>query len=448
MKEKLKLALKAARKQLAVIICALVIIAGLVLAYWPTQSWYTDLAAKVDASISKGGQLNTILNHQRHMPNVTPDPNAPAQPLDVFPTQDVYAKGQGAVKTLGDQSAQLLGLAIQLNQHFPLDPQALPNGDDVSRGRFGTSFTAAVEGDTYIRNWPPADLRQTGQNYPIPPLSAGAAPTTEQIQKALADFKAQFDRDYPTSAGAVNPALEDQFNRQSADKVTQMFMQAADTCKVYLQPGAIKRPAIYDTFKNATNSLPPANVWTAQLWLWIVEDAATAVARANTDAKKVTDASVKQILDLTVKDPPYLVSGDPTVGSDTTALTPAPDVSPTGRVCNGMYDVCQFSMSLDVDADRLPQVLDALQSGQFLTILSVQATAVDSADRATHGFIYGGARIVKVDLIFEDLFLHTAKDGYSQWCPPGSGPAAGGSPGGVGSGANTANMLPVTTHGG
>jgi hypothetical protein len=130
------------------------------------------------------------------------------------------------------------------------------------------------------------------------------------------------------------------------------------------------------------------------------------VARANADAHDVTDSPIKQITTLDIKDPPYLISGDPTAGSETAALTPVQDATPTGRVCNGMYDVVQFHVGLDVDATRVVDVLNGLEKGQFLTVLTWQLTSVDSATLASQKFIYGTAPIVHLDLVCEELLLH------------------------------------------
>jgi hypothetical protein len=147
---------------------------------------------------------------------------------------------------------------------------------------------------------------------------------------------------------------------------------------------------------------------------------------------------VKQILDVTIKDPAYSVVGDPTAGNETSALTPAPDASPTGRACNGMYDVVQFSLKLHVDASRVPAVLNALESSQFLTVLAVQVKAVDTSDLSTQRYLYGKAPIVELDLICEELLLHSWITKYQ---PSDSGPGKG--PGGS---SSTASLLPIVTH--
>jgi len=174
---------------------------------------------------------------------------------------------------------------------------------------------------------------------------------------------------------------------------------------------------------------------------------ATAVARANANAKSVLDSPIKQITDLTIKDPAYLIVGDPTAGKEDAALTPTPDVTPTGRSSNGMYDVVQFNLSLDVDGRRVSEVLDSLQRGQFITVLDAQFTTVDSALQTTNHFIYGSGPVVHMDLACEELLLHnwsnklTPPDGgtakYVGGAVPGGGPAQA---------APTTFIFPITVH--
>ncbi|HUB25182.1 MAG TPA: hypothetical protein VL992_07105, partial [Tepidisphaeraceae bacterium] len=128
---------------------------------------------------------------------------------------------------------------------------------------------------------------------------------------------------------------------------------------------------------------------------------------ANAAAHDVTDSPIKQILKVTVKAPPYLISGDPTAGKDDQPLTAVLDATPTGRVSNGMYDVVQFNLSLDVDARRQAEVLGALEQHQFLTVLCAQTTAEDSTNIALGRWVYGDAPIVRLDLACEELFLHS-----------------------------------------
>jgi hypothetical protein len=195
-------------------------------------------------------------------------------------------------------------------------------------------------------------------------------------------------------------------------------------------------------FQKATTSLPASEIWAAQLHLWTIEDVATAVAYANADAHDVTDAPVKQIVDVEVKDPPYAISGDPSAGKEDQPLTPAPDATPTGRVCNGMYDVVQFKVSLDVDANHIADVLDAMQKNQFITVLAVQLNAADTADLVNKGFIYGNAPIVHMDLGCEELLLHNWTQSLQ---PPDAGAAKFATPGSS-SGSQISTIFPTTAN--
>jgi hypothetical protein len=441
MKDKLKLALKIARQQMAGLICAAVIIAALVLSNWPTQGWFKQLDGEMEQSISQNSQISSLFTQERHQPVISPDPNAVALPLDVFPTQDVYQKGLAAVHALGVQSTNLLNLAVQLNTHIPLHDGALPSGPPITLIEFAADYKAAMDDDSRIRNWPPAGM--TG----IPPLMAGRRISDQEKANALAQLKASIDAQYAGTGanGATANAQQAQaaFDEASPSTLLQLEEAKAHSLKVYLETGALKPPTVYDTIKNAVNAPQLSDVWTAQLWLWLDEDVATAVARANADAHDVLDAPVKQILDVTIKDPPYLVVGDPTAGNDTSALTPAPDATPTGRVCNGMYDVVQFGLKLHVDATRVPAVLNSLQAGQFITVLAVtESKAVDSAEMTQQRFLYGKAPIVELDLVCEELLLH---GWITKYQPPNTGPS--GAPGSGGA-SSTSTLLTITTHGG
>jgi hypothetical protein len=347
------------------------------------------------------------------------------------------------VKSLGDQSQSLLDQAVEINRHIPLYPGALPGGSDLDRASFGSAYKDAMADDARIRNWPPPELQQS-----IPALMAGRRISDDDVKKAEAAIQAEIDLRFPPTLpnNQPNPDAVAQgkavFAQRTQSLALSLEYKAAQSCKVYLESGALKPPAVYEDFKNATSALPVDEVWSAQLALWLDEDVATAVARANANAKNVMDAPIKQILAVAVKDPPYLISGDPTAGKEDAALTPAPDMSPTGRVCNGMYDVVQFSVSLDVDANHVPDLLDALQRGQFITVLTVQMAAVDGYERAMQRFIYGNSPVVKLDLICEECLLHAWADKFQ---PPDAGAAkyaAGGAT------ATTANLITVATHSG
>lgn len=463
----LKKQLKAARKHMLSLICAGVAVAGIVLSYWPTTGWYTDLKDKVSTSAGAADQLNSLLTKQRNMPALSPDGSDQA-PLTVFPTNDVIDAGKKAVGEVRAQSVAMLDRVIKLNVHVPLDAQppfdlqelvdgkvasALANagaGDDIARATFGRAYLAAIDNDQRIRNWPPPEIAQLRPDEPIPPLMAGQRLSDDDLKNAEQDLQTKIYNDSIVKDASGQPTPDSQayadslFTEQVKTLPLNLEITGASKFKVYLEPGAIKRPAVTANFISATSSLAIGDIWTAQLWLWLDEDVATGVAFANAGAHNVMDAPIKQILDVSIKDPPYVISGDPGQGNDTTAVTPVPDASPSGHVCNGMYDVVQFSVSLDVDASRVAQVLAGLERAQFITVLSAQVNAVDSSEKALQRFVYGKAPILRLDLVCEELMLH---DWVAKYQPPDSSPAKVFAAASAGGGTAPLTVLvPMTVH--
>jgi hypothetical protein len=447
---KAKKVLGAARKHLLSLLSGVVAIAACVLAFYPTTSWYTALQAKVVKSASAAGTVQTILTHERHLPNVSLK-SGPTPVLSFFPTQDVIDKGKAAVNKMGDLSRQMLAAAVQINVHAPLADGAFPNGNDVARQEFVTQYLAALADDTRIRNWPPKEL-QSRQVNPVPPLMPGRKVTDADVQAAKTklqnDINAQTLIKDTTGAPTLDSkAMADAlFAQQSAVAAAQLQMDRAHQCKVYMEAGAIQAPAVYTQFQNLNQSPALADIWTAQVVLWVDEDVATGVATANADATDVTNAPIKQIVKLIVKDPPYLIAGDPNAGKDDQPIPPNPDISPTGRASNGMYDVILFNLSLDVDAGKVADVLDGLEKGQFITVLAMQASSVDGAKALNLGFVYGKGAVVHLDLACEELFLHPWISKY-QPATAGAAVLAGGANGAAGGApAPSTPIFPVIQH--
>jgi hypothetical protein len=96
------------------------------------------------------------------------------------------------------------------------------------------------------------------------------------------------------------------------------------------------------------------------------------------------------------------------------AVPKVPTVSPTGRVCNGLYDVLRFKIRLVVDASKLAQIVKAIEVGQFITVLNVQITeVVDPAVAASNplgGYRYGNKPVLRVELDCEELLMRKWTD--------------------------------------
>lgn len=88
-------------------------------------------------------------------------------------------------------------------------------------------------------------------------------------------------------------------------------------------------------------------------------------------------------------------------------LDPAPMYSSTARKLHTpFYDIVQFSLRLRVDAEKLPFVLQQLQTDNFVTVLNVfEMTPVDPLVALREGYIFGSEPVVEVALQCEMVFL-------------------------------------------
>ena len=81
--------------------------------------------------------------------------------------------------------------------------------------------------------------------------------------------------------------------------------------------------------------------------------------------------------------------------------------SPSGRTPHTpFYDAVQFTLTLRVSAESVPEVLRQLQRGSFLTVLNVfRLVGVDPVVALQEGYVYGDAPVVEMTLQCELLLL-------------------------------------------
>lgn len=160
-----------------------------------------------------------------------------------------------------------------------------------------------------------------------------------------------------------------------------------------------------------------AEMWAAQVGLWIQEDVVKAIAELNqAAADAVVDADpcvehtpVKRIVSIRVSG--YEKEADERGGDrdvfDVTQFpataggAPETSVSLTGRKCNDQYDVVRFSVTLVIDQTRTPQVIDALTRANFYQCIGAGYEAVDPIAAKDQGYFYGTAPAIYATLEFE-----------------------------------------------
>jgi hypothetical protein len=172
------------------------------------------------------------------------------------------------------------------------------------------------------------------------------------------------------------------------------------------------------------------SIWWTQVEFWVWSDVASAIREANAKAQNVTEAPVKHLVNLTIKDDFFpsianggaaAAAGGPPGGDPGAAAAPAggglPDPTvalpdnplatqtPTKRLSNNLYDVVQFSMTVDVEADQVPMFLKTLSTNRFITVTRFEMNPVDSQLMQIRGYVYGPRPVVTLNLDCEELFL-------------------------------------------
>jgi hypothetical protein len=203
-----------------------------------------------------------------------------------------------------------------------------------------------------------------------------------------------------------------------------MKKEMATKNKVYVDPSVVM--AVSPTLP--VNSAPSREaIWWAQVNFWVTADVVAAIRDVNAKSTSVTDSTVKNLLALQIPDDFFpsmagLAAGGGGRGESTGAdasATPAggglPDPTltipdgaaqtPTKRISNNLYDVVQFKLAVDVEADKVPLFLKTLATNRFITVTRFEMNPVDSQLMQIRGYVYGPRPVVTLNLDCEELFL-------------------------------------------
>jgi hypothetical protein len=364
--------------------------------------------------------MDSLQRQQRMMPLLSPDEVNPA-PLDVFPTQPVIDAAGRATQQVSDEAAKMVQRAQIANQHNLFFPNELPKPDDQSRYEFAYNYQQATAGYT---RWQAI-------------LDSTVPPTADEIKGELDKLQNQINQNrlVPDSSGngytaASQEEAKEEFDLESPSVEPRMELERAQQHRVYLLPNSLPIDPTITRLQVPT----PEKICNAQLVMWILDDVAEAIARANESYSEPASAggppqhdilhsAVKQIeaVDLATGGP-VISSNASDISAGKNSLVPkVPTVSPSGRVCNALYDVVRFRIRLIVDAAKVPQIIRELEVGQFITVLNVQfdevidpavmgAGAGPGGGNQEGGFRFGNRPVIRIDLDCEELFMHAWTD--------------------------------------
>ncbi|MCS7032964.1 MAG: hypothetical protein NZ561_03100 [Phycisphaerae bacterium] len=402
------------KKNIAIVVCVLVIIAAVVADFVPLGGFRQELRAQAEARQRNYGEIDGLLSQQRTLPILNPG-TTEAEPLPAdFPTQSIIEAGRKVSEGLLAAAKNLAVAAATLNEKQPLVPGALPAGDFPSMEAFRNRYRRVVDMSVEGRR----------NSLPVEIMKAGFAITQEDFNREqerariqITERTAQRQGDQIMNQAEVDAAVAEGLSRLQETLVRR----SARECKVYITPMTMQ---VDQNLITSTQRPDPSEVFWAQIGLWAQEDLFRAIADVNAAAADVTESPIKYLIQVQVS-PTFVGMAGPSADPNAPPATPPADpaapitpnfrISPTGRTSNGVYDVIHLEATMIVEAEKLPLVLSQLGRGRMLCVTQVRSVEPrDPAVFANMGYYFGDKPIVEVQLQLESLFL---RDWTVQYMP-------------------------------
>ncbi len=406
----MKEALEVIRKNLLSVICGVVALLAVIAAFFPLSGWYDEFQRDLNKRAVAWQQATSLLNGDRYLPIVQSNADRVPLPPDRFPNPQIIDKGNQVTAQVTKQAADMLAKAVDLNVsgHTLLMDQILP-----------------VPGDR-VFDFRRVYLDEVQHQIPLR-LGAVMPPNADEIN-AAADALHQTqveDRVIRIAGQEVNrDSLERDFADLKAKLPDQLREERATKYNLYMDNTALSiNPVMTDPSQRRPT---PSDVFYSQLTLWVEEDVASAIIAVNSKAAppaapgattvpsgNILTNPIKRLVHLGIDQAPTVWVLAPGVGNAPGSGTPADDSGagrdfsrgPSGRYCNSLYDVVDFTLSLEVDQRQVPIILDELQRNRLMTVLGINIDPVDSTAAFDSGYIYGPVPMVQISMQCEALFF-------------------------------------------
>ena len=243
-------------------------------------------------------------------------------------------------------------------------------------------------------------------------MKAGEPAKPEEISKQLADRQA-------AEEARVKAELARDLDPKERAKLTEELL-GLRLASLRKRAGEISVYADASIFEGVPTSIPeiaptPVQCWDMQEKAWIDQDICKAIALANAKAAGgIPDSVVKRITKISIH-PAAWSSGDQTpqpasfdAGDDKPPLDFAASI--TGRVSgpgrkNRWYDVRNVALEVVISSQRMPQFINALSATNFMTVLDLDLTRVESLTDLREGFDYGDEHVVRASILVETVWI-------------------------------------------
>lgn len=386
------------KKNILSIICGVVVIAAVIVYFvYVSGSLYPQLETAAKQRQSQYETLNNLLTKPRTLPVIELKSSEPV-PLPIFPTLPVIEQAKQVTTQLTAQSQQILRLAVQMNRHDPLVPGVFPKPSDTDKLMFRDVYTRYVNQGIKDR------------------LKAANPPTVEDVARAeqkLWDDKYADQIFFVNGVEANREVVDQQYLAEVEHLREKLERETAEQHRVYLDQTAITTS---QALQEGVASPPDAQVWFAQMALWVQTDLVDSIAALNDRVLRskspeqkdwnIVNAPVKHVISVSVPQGAEMYFRITDTSQEGIAAG-AQDFmsSPTGRTSGPVYDVIKWTLVVKMDARYLPALIQELARGKFITVHKVDTTSVDTTLARAEGFYYGEAPMVQATLTGEALML-------------------------------------------
>ncbi len=217
-------------------------------------------------------------------------------------------------------------------------------------------------------------------------------------------------RNQPQPAYTPSYSQTSNQNPQELEAISLAANTRAEKIKVYCDINNLD--VIGSVYTSTGNAPSIEDMWWAQLSLWLQQDVVNAISQVNASAKNVTESVVKRVEKITTLHG-YMVTSATEgkldfVGRDQGQF---PD-SFTGLGSGKYYDVVRLSVTVYIDARRIPEFIDAMYRQGHYLLYMWNIDAVNPLTGRSGGdaqvemlYVYGEAPVVKLTSSWEGYLL-------------------------------------------
>lgn len=237
-------------------------------------------------------------------------------------------------------------------------------------------------------------------------IDAGTTPTAEDVSREEENIRQEYGisifkllgEGTGSSADKTGTGVEGDLKDYAAQRAA---VTRAEEIHIYADKQSLDVNVPTDV--SSTNAPPPlADMWEAQVSLWIQQDIARAIAEVNQSAKNVAGSVVKRLVKIDIQQTSSARerSGSPSVSQ----------ASFTGLVSTQDFDAVRIEMEMVVDVRRVPEFVSALYNqGQYVMCdwqIKEELEPEKTGQSATiQDYRYGPAPVVRLISHWETCLL-------------------------------------------